>query len=64
MAYYREHAHEGRDPDSLADLRERCAALISDELGTPISAQELVDSVRFSPTPTPSRPCMRCAPGS
>ena len=49
MAYYREHAHEGRDPDSLADLRERCAELISDELGTPISAQELVDSVRFSP---------------
>ncbi len=49
MAYYREHAHEGRDPDSLADLRERCAKLISDELRTPISAQELVDSVRFSP---------------
>ena len=49
MAYYREHAHEGRDPDSLADLRERCAALISDQLGVPISAQELVDSVRFYP---------------
>ncbi len=49
MAYYREHAHEGRDPDSLADLRERCAELISRELGAPISAQELVDSVRFYP---------------
>jgi putative hydrolase of the HAD superfamily len=49
MDYYREHAHEGRDPDSLADLRERCAELISRELGTPISAQQLVDSVRFYP---------------
>ena len=49
MAYYREHAHEGRDPESLADLRERCAELISRELGVPISAQELVDSVRFCP---------------
>ena len=35
MAYYREHAHEGRDPDSLADLRERCAELISRELRHP-----------------------------
>lgn len=49
MDYYREHAHEGRDLDSLADLRERCAELISSELGTQISAQQLVDSVRFSP---------------
>ena len=49
MAYYREHAHEGRDPESLADLRERCAALISRELGVAISAQQLVDSVRFYP---------------
>ena len=49
MAYYREHAQEGRDLESLAGLRERCAELISGELGVPISAQELVDSVRFSP---------------
>lgn len=51
MAYYREHAQEGRDPESLADLRERCARLISDELGVEVSAQQLVDSVRFSPYP-------------
>ncbi len=25
MSYYREHSDEGRDPDSLADLRRRCA---------------------------------------
>ena len=49
MGYYREHAHEGRDPESLAGLRDRCAELISTELGEPVSAQQLVDSVRFYP---------------
>jgi putative hydrolase of the HAD superfamily len=49
MDYYREHAHEGRDITSLADLRDRCAELISNELGVPITAQELVGSVRFDP---------------
>jgi putative hydrolase of the HAD superfamily len=51
MAYYREHAHEGRDPDSLADLRERCAALISGELGVEVSARQLVESIHFSAYP-------------
>jgi putative hydrolase of the HAD superfamily len=51
MAYYRDHAHEGRDESSLADLRERCAALVSDELGTEITADELVDAIRFDPYP-------------
>lgn len=58
MAYYREHAHEGRDAESLADLRERCAELISQELGEPISAQELVDAVRFDPFPD-AEPALR-----
>lgn len=58
MAYYREHAHEGRDAESLADLRERCAELISRELGEPISAPELVDSVRFDPFPD-AEPALR-----
>lgn len=49
MDYYREHAHEGRDIASLADLRHRCAELISNELGVPITAQDLVESVRFDP---------------
>jgi putative hydrolase of the HAD superfamily len=47
MAYYREHAHEGRDEDSLRDLRERCARLVSDELGVEVSADELVEAIRF-----------------
>jgi putative hydrolase of the HAD superfamily len=48
MAYYKEHAHEGRDAESLADLRRRCAELLSSELGVEIGAQELVDSVRMT----------------
>jgi putative hydrolase of the HAD superfamily len=51
MSYYREHAHEGRDEASLADLRERCARLVSSELGTELSVDALVDSIRFSPYP-------------
>lgn len=58
MAYYREHAHEGRDPASLDDLRERCADLISRELGAAISAGQLVDSVRFDPYPD-AEPALR-----
>ena len=51
MAYYRDHAHEGRDEASLADLRERCAALVSDQLGVVISADELVSVIRFQAYP-------------
>jgi len=51
MDYYKEHAHEGRDADSLGDLRRRCAELLSDELGVEIGVQELVDSVRMRAYP-------------
>jgi putative hydrolase of the HAD superfamily len=51
MAYYREHSHEGRDTASLADLRERSAAVITEKVGTEVSAQELVDAINFSPYP-------------
>lgn len=51
MAYYREHAHEGRDEASLADLRERSAAVLSEALGTPVSARTLVESIRFQAYP-------------
>jgi putative hydrolase of the HAD superfamily len=47
MAYYREHAHEGRDEASLAELRERCAAIVSQKLGLEISVDELVEAIRF-----------------
>ncbi|MFL5906115.1 MAG: HAD family hydrolase [Solirubrobacterales bacterium] len=51
MAYYREHSHEGRDEASLADLRERCAALVSRELDVEVSAEALVHSIRFRAYP-------------
>ncbi len=51
MAYYRDHAHEGRDEDSLADLRERCAAIVSEKLGVEVTADELVEAIRFDAYP-------------
>ena len=51
MDYYKRHAHEGRDPESLADLRRRCAELLSDRLGAPVSVQELIDAVRMRAYP-------------
>jgi putative hydrolase of the HAD superfamily len=51
MAYYKGHSHEGHDPESLADLRARCAELLSHELGTEVSVETLVDSIRFTPYP-------------
>ncbi len=51
MAYYKAHSDEGRDAESLADLRQRCAQLLSRELGAQVSVQTLVDSIRFAPYP-------------
>ncbi len=51
MAYYKEHAHEGRDEESLADLRRRCADLLSGELGVEVTVAELVDAVRMRAYP-------------
>jgi putative hydrolase of the HAD superfamily len=51
MAYYREHAHEGRDEASLAELRERCAALVSSKLDMDVGVDELVSAIRFSAYP-------------
>jgi putative hydrolase of the HAD superfamily len=47
MAYYREHSHEGRDAASLRELRERCARIISDELGQRVSVPQMMSSIRF-----------------
>ena len=51
MAYYKAHSDEGRDAESLADLRRRCAELLSRELGTEVSTETLVDSIRFAAYP-------------
>jgi putative hydrolase of the HAD superfamily len=51
MAYYRDHAHEGRDEASLADLRKRCAAVVSERLGVEVTADELVEAIHFDAYP-------------
>jgi putative hydrolase of the HAD superfamily len=51
MAYYKDHAHEGRDEASLAELRERCAAIVSERLGMNVGVEELVAAIRFSAYP-------------
>jgi putative hydrolase of the HAD superfamily len=47
MAYYKAHAHEGHDRDSLAELRARCAQVLSRELGVEIGVDQLVEAVRM-----------------
>lgn len=51
MRYYREHSDEGRDADSLADLRRRCAAILSRELGREIPVETMMGAIRFRPFP-------------
>jgi putative hydrolase of the HAD superfamily len=51
MSYYRDHSHEGRDPDSLAALRRRCAAIVSEELGREVTAAQLMAAIRFRAFP-------------
>jgi len=51
MAYYKEHAHEGCDEASLAELRERCAGIVSEKLGMDVTVDELVAAIRFSAYP-------------
>jgi putative hydrolase of the HAD superfamily len=51
MAYYKGHSHEGRDRESLADLRARSAAVLSRELGRELSVETLMDAIRFRPFP-------------
>jgi putative hydrolase of the HAD superfamily len=47
MHYYRDHSHEGRDAESLADLRRRCAQIVSAELGREVTPEQLMASIRF-----------------
>lgn len=51
MAYYQAHAHEGRDETSLAELRSRCAAVLSDELGREVSVETMMAAIRFRAFP-------------
>jgi putative hydrolase of the HAD superfamily len=51
MAYYRDHSHEGRDAASLADLRSRSAAVLSQVLGREVDVATLMEAIRFRPFP-------------
>jgi putative hydrolase of the HAD superfamily len=51
MDYYRDHSHEGRDADSLAELRGRCAVVLSKELGEEVSVATMMAAIRFRAFP-------------
>jgi putative hydrolase of the HAD superfamily len=51
MAYYKEHSHEGRDAPSLGELRARCAAVLSRELGREVSVEAMMEAIRFRAFP-------------
>jgi putative hydrolase of the HAD superfamily len=51
MAYYKEHSHEGRDPDSVAALRARCADILSWELDREVTVETMMGAFRFSAFP-------------
>jgi putative hydrolase of the HAD superfamily len=57
MSYYRDHHREGHDPESLAELRRRCAAVLREELPAVATVPEdalietMLDSIRFTPYP-------------
>ena len=51
MDYYKAHAHEGVDEASLADLRRRCAELLTSELGRPVTMEQMMASIRFRAFP-------------
>ena len=43
VAYYRPHAHEGRDAASLAALRRECVQVFLGDLGSPLEPESFVD---------------------
>jgi putative hydrolase of the HAD superfamily len=51
MAYYKAHSHEGRDADSLARLRTRCAAILSERLGRTVDVETMMAAIRFRAYP-------------
>ena len=46
IAYYRAHLHEGRDPESLLELRIRCAEAMELPFSTPVVLDALLASLR------------------
>jgi putative hydrolase of the HAD superfamily len=62
IAYYLDHQVEGRDADSLADLRDRCAEVLREALGAPgldhaTAREALLAAIHFAPFPD-ARPAL------
>ena len=51
IAYYRDHVLEGNDSASLADLRERCAAVFAEAAGATSDAGAFQSCLVFTPLP-------------
>jgi putative hydrolase of the HAD superfamily len=51
MDYYKQHAHEGTDAQALADLRDRCAGVLTRELGRDVSVEQMMGAIRFRAYP-------------
>lgn len=51
MSFYAAHAHQATDAKQLAELRKRCAALLSEGLGRPVCVEALMDSIVFEAFP-------------
>ena len=47
MDFYKEHAHEGKDEESVAALRARCADILSWELDREVPVQTMMDAIQF-----------------
>jgi len=47
MAFYSAHAHEARDAEGLAELRSRCAALLSHGLGREVDVATMMEAIAF-----------------
>jgi HAD superfamily hydrolase (TIGR01509 family) len=45
--YYAAHAHEGRDPPTLAHLRARCTDVFNRALGSNVTAEQFIGALRF-----------------
>jgi len=61
MAYYRDHSHLGRDAGSLAELRRKCARVLSDKLGRDVGVETMMGAIRFHayPDSAPALEAMR-----
>jgi putative hydrolase of the HAD superfamily len=51
VAYYVPRAHEGRDAASLADLRDRCAAVFNEAAGASLTRDGFMEAIVFELEP-------------